>query len=94
MKEPDFVFPNVQDPYAMIRDMDRKISELERDVQHKTYIIAVMVNMQGGKVTITRKDVEVVSTGMLHEHKDPINDNITLTLESDNAGHSDDLDQA
>jgi hypothetical protein len=71
-------------------ELEEKISELERSIQHQTYIIAVMVNMQGGEVTITRKDVEAVQTGLLHERRDPITDSIILTMESEDAGNSND----
>lgn len=75
-------------------ELEREIADLKRELQHKTYMIAVMINMQGGKVVISRKDVEAVETGMLHEHRDIITDSITLTMETDNAGISNNNSQA
>lgn len=75
-------------------ELEAQVRELVAALQHKTYMIAVMVNMQGGRVEITRKDVEAIETGMLHESRSIETGTIILTMQTEvktDAGSGNDL---
>lgn len=78
-------------------ELEAQVRELVQALQHKTYMIAVMVNMQGGRVVITREDVTAIQTGVLHESRDLETNSIILTMQTEvevNGGNSNDISQA